>query len=117
MCEVAWPNDDVHSVWREKTVAARKPYRCNCCGATIQPGEKCVYHFSVYDHQPTSERCCLACDAVREAFDRDHGANPLPSYTQEALQNCIADGDEDSQRWQVLLDEIRARAARAGEGA
>jgi hypothetical protein len=114
MCVVDF-DGDYCTVWNERTVTARKAYRCSCCGGPIQPGEKCVYHFSVYDHHPTSERCCLACDRVRQEFTAGHDVEIRPGYIQFALENCIADGDEDSKMWRVALDEIRARAARTRE--
>lgn len=58
------------TVYRDTIRTARKAHRCDCCPATIQPGEKYVSHFSITDGDAYSAKRCLPCqDVVRAIFD------------------------------------------------
>jgi hypothetical protein len=97
-------------VWRETYRTARKEHRCSSCGGPIRGGEKYRDHFSIFEGHRTSQRACATCAADMDAFGKEHGTWPIPSHLAETLQECIADGDEESERvWKPMLEALRAR--------
>lgn len=108
MCEISF--DGTCEIWREKKVRARKDHKCSSCGSMIRIGENYVKHFSVYEGEPTMEKCCMLCEGSRAAFEEEHNVYITPSYLTEMLSECIDSGDsEDPKRWQSMLDSILAR--------
>lgn len=97
-------------VWNEVERTARKPHRCSCCQAEILPGHRYCSHFSKFEGDVTAEKMCGACQEARGAFAHAHdSALPCPSYFLTLLEECIADGDEESERqWTPMLAAIRA---------
>lgn len=111
-------DEGVCEVWSEREVTARKLYKCSCCSAPIEPGQRYLCHFSVYEGDPNQEKMCLTCRDARKVFSADpnHRLIPNPRSFDDFLEMCISEGDEDSQtKWQPMLDGIkqRRRAARA----
>jgi hypothetical protein len=107
MCDIDF---DPCDVWRETRRKARKQHTCDCCGGTILPGTHYVSHFSLFEGDTTSEKICAACDADRDVFGKEHGTYPCPSYFPEVLTECIADGDEESEKvWKPMLAALRLR--------
>lgn len=112
MCYVNF--DDSPSCWNERKQKARKEHRCSCCHATIQVGETYVYQFWISDGDPCKAKSCLACEEIANVFGKEHdGQRPFADSLRSFVDECIADGDEDSQRWQPMLDAIDARRAAA----
>jgi len=109
-------------LWVETERRARKPHRCSCCGGVIAAGARYTVHFSKFEGAMTSQKMCAPCREAREEFAEAHfGAGfagdayiPQPGYLPQALAECIADGDEESERqWKPMLTAIRARGAGA----
>jgi len=111
MCDIDDDDGEHSSVWCETPRKARKSHTCDCCGGFVSPGEKYLVHFSVYDGSPTSEKICGLCDAARDAFAKLHGGmSGSPGYFTEMLHDCIAEGDEESEKlWKPMLEEINGR--------
>ena len=103
--------DEYCEVWEESIVKARKPHRCSCCRAEIRPGEKYLKHWSIFQGDPQPGTLCLACNSDREIFAAAHqGVMAHPWGFDEMLCNCIADGDEESEKqWKPMLERIRGR--------
>lgn len=121
MCNVEFDSDGP-SVHRTEVRAARKPWRCLCCGVAIQAGERHRYLFSVHDGDATEERSCLACDASNQAFSDAHGVWLYPSALQEFLSECVVEEDRKSPWRSPLAGILRRkraaqRAAKMLEGA
>ena len=118
MCEIAEP-DDYCQIWTFAEVRARKAHRCDTCRGAISPGDKYWRHKSLFDGMWTHERQCAPCAKAEEEFSAAHDEMSWsPSGFADALSDCISEEDEESGRWQPMLDEMRARrdAARAAGG-
>lgn len=102
---------DTCTVWRETTRKARKPHTCHCCGGPIQPGDKYLSHFSVYDGYVTDEKQCPACTIMVEEFAKVHGQHTSPSSMPELLVECAQNEDDAEMvaKWKKELAAIRAR--------
>lgn len=81
---------DGPSVFRTKTVTARKPHKCYECGCEIQPGEQYQYVFGVWEYKACSFHICEPCDDL--------------SASLEALGFCISYGDLKAAH-QEYIDE------------
>jgi hypothetical protein len=113
MCDVSFDGDFDTQVARERVVkAARKKCRCSACGAQIQVGEGYVYVFSVYDHRPDVQRCCMACEAVRQLFNEQHRCIVSPEGLFQFLQECYRETEEGAQ-WKPHIDALLQRNAEA----
>lgn len=98
-------------VWREHKRKARKEHQCDCCRRTIKPGETYLVHFSLFEGDVTSDKCCEECDAERMEFGNAPGHMLFsPSYFPSVLSDCVSEGDDDDEgtRWRVMLDRIKA---------
>lgn len=126
MCDISF--DETCDVFSETRQKARKSYRCDCCGGTIQRGELYLRNFSVFDGDVSTEKMCSPCDADREAFVKEHGVSFVPSYLTHALDECVDEADStyieaedkyvldaEGQRWQDMLDKIKARRRAVAE--
>ena len=112
MCSLDY---DVCDVWAEHERVARTPHRCSSCWRVIYVTERYVVHFSVYAGSAVSGKLCHQCKAIRASFSDAHeGMIPLPSALASTLEECIAEGDGESEtRWRPMLNEImEMRASR-----
>ena len=102
---------DPCAIWKETERTARKLHRCSTCGTSIGPGQRYTDHFSLQETGPCSEKMCGRCRADRDEFVYAHdGMIPTPSYFLIILEECIAEGDEESEhRWKPMPDAIRNR--------
>lgn len=109
MCEI--DAGDSYEVWSETKRRARKEHKCDGCHGRIAPGEAYVVHFSVFEGDPSSAKMCEPCDVTRMAFAEAHqGRIPHPDSLWDTLQECIFEGDDESEtRWQPMLDQMMAR--------
>jgi hypothetical protein len=108
MCEI-YDDGNRADVWTERTRRAAKPHRCESCGAVILPGERYRYGSGVHDHRGFSERGCTACAETHDAFGKAHHFCPAFEGLDDALVECIAEGDEESLAWKPHLEAILAR--------
>lgn len=107
------------SVWDESEVkSARKVHTCDCCGGRIEPGSSYLRHFSVFDGDVTTEKCCASCRAARDEFRDHHGTVGTPGYTMQLLMECWSGESrkywtEQDRRWRSLYAAmlLRGRAA------
>jgi hypothetical protein len=60
MCDCNYPE-----VFNNRTVRAKKPYKCYECRNTIAVNEKHHSIFGVWDHEPGSYRFCRNCETLR----------------------------------------------------
>ena len=113
MCDLS--DGEYCKVWREVTVKARKPHQCSCCKRTIAAGELYLRHFSVFEGQAVTHKMCSECEKDRDEFAKAHGGYlPSPGDVVFTISECIADGDEESERqWRPMLKRIKERRARA----
>ena len=129
MCNIDW--DGHAEFWHDARRRARKQHRCTTCSTTIAPGETYVRHASKCEGMLTSERMCLACDALMDEFCAvdGHPRRTTPSSLQDYISSCL-DGDDENEiydeaadefrpgpeavRWQEMLREISDRRAAAG---
>lgn len=114
MCEINFDDGEPVSVWREREVQARKPYRCDCCNRSIAAGEKYIRHFSVCDGGGFDEKMCVECKADRETFAKHHhGFVTSPNSFREYLIGCIDPHEEESVKlWSPMLEAMRERGLR-----
>lgn len=64
-----------------KIVKARKPYRCDCCDITIQPGGEYIYGKARYPkYDENGEQCGVRFDFYRICADTE-------SCTSRAIEN------------------------------
>lgn len=109
MCVIELERCDL---WNEVARTARKPRRCSCCRVGIQAGERYTAHFSVLDGEAQSESLCEWCRNSRAEFVAAHGGEmiPNPSAFRIVLEDCIHDGDPESERaWKPMLTALLAR--------
>ena len=64
--------DDSSEVLSEKTVIARKNYRCSECNEPIKSGCSHVRLVSVYDGKIETKRTCLDCQSVIDKLFCDY---------------------------------------------
>lgn len=57
--------DDPVEVLQSKLRTARKTYKCDECGRTIQAGERYRYEFWTYEGDTESGRTCIHCEQAR----------------------------------------------------
>jgi hypothetical protein len=104
---------DPCEVWSERTRKARKEHRCSSCCRTIAVGETYIVHFSIFEGDRLSNKCCMECDRDRDTFATAHEGNlPTPDFFPQMLADCISEGDDDEDdpatNWQPMLDRIEA---------
>lgn len=109
-------DDDTADLWSETKRRARKSHKCSSCGGPIITGSHYIVHYSRYDGQENDRaKMCTACECIREEFFNSHGALTPPSTLRKTLEECIAEGDEDSEKkWKPMLAEMDERRALAG---
>jgi hypothetical protein len=54
------------SVYRDEMRKAKKPYECCDCRATINPGDRYLYVFGVWDNHASTHRMCVLCEDMRQ---------------------------------------------------
>jgi hypothetical protein len=114
MCEIYAGDYDAPSVWRESWQRARKPYKCETCNNAIETGSRYKRVFYVFEGDAHEEFACELCSDDAEAFSNAHNFGPYPSSFLEILSECIAEGDEESDRvWSPMLERINDRRAAA----
>lgn len=100
---------DPCEVWQERDRKARKEHKCSCCHRTIKPGEMYLVHFSVFEGNPESQKCCKECEADRAEFAKAHdGTLCTPHHLPEMVRSCIGEGDDDAA-WEAMLKRIENR--------
>lgn len=102
-------------VWDEREVRARKSHVCSSCDGPIRAGELYVRHFSIFEGSLCSGKICDACAKDIAEFADAHGSGGCqPGYFEQLLIDCIAEGDEESDRvWSPMLERLRARGKAA----
>ena len=115
MCVIE--TDSYAEVWEETIIQkSRKDHKCSCCGTTIKSASSYLYHFDVFEGNASTEKMCMDCLSDRWKFTAEHGGYvPCPSSFTMMLQDCIADGDEESEKiWEPMLRKIddRIRSSR-----
>ena len=109
MCELHLDDSEPCTIWRENRHKARKVHKCDSCYRQIMPGQEYLYHFNVFDGDATTEHICAECANNRQEFADEHGGYLVPA-TQLSyyLQECISDEPESAERWQPMIDRIKA---------
>ena len=118
-------DDYTAGVWSDTRVKARKQHGCDCCKGIIEPGQVYVRHFSTWEGDLCSEKLCSVCDHFMDEFGKveGHPARTTPRSLTDYLSQCISEADDDiydeesdeykpgpgTQRWQEMLDTIKAR--------
>lgn len=98
------------SVWRNTDVArARKPHRCDACGATIERGASYRSHVAIFDGATSTSKACAECVAVIDAFGEEHHALLCAGTIEDALHRCVEEQDDGWERWAEALRVIVAR--------
>jgi hypothetical protein len=98
------------TIWNETHHKARKEHTCSCCGRTIRVGECYMTHFSIFEGETTSEKCCNDCEEDRQVFaDAHEGTLCSPGWLENLLRDCISDGDDDTDPWKLMLGRIKSR--------
>ena len=117
MCEIDM--DSWCELWSERAVRARKAHICSECRRAIDPGETYVVHFSKFEGDVSYGKICGTCESDRDQFRTAHnGAMYAPPAFDECLEQCIAEGDEESDRvWAPMLARLRDRRKAADSAA
>jgi hypothetical protein len=110
MCDVGWDSDGP-AFYSRTARRARKQHVCDACAGKIQPGEKYVVEAFAAERgdKAESQKCCMACEAIRDAFMEVHDSGPFASYTRSALRHCIEEEPASAETWQPMLDAMDAR--------
>lgn len=116
MCEVDL-DGECCEVWVNTWHTARKQKRCLCCHLTVQPGERYMRHFNLFDGVPSVEFLCSVCGQAAEDFHSAHHWSPqTPAGIRYMLQDCIENGDEQSRAvWSPRLAQLDSRRKESGK--
>jgi hypothetical protein len=96
-------------VWRETRRRAVKEHLCSCCRRAIPPGEDYLVHFSLFDGDTHSAKCCAECERDRQEFARAHqGTLCAPDYLPDLIAECISEEPETEAMWRPMLARIEA---------
>lgn len=110
MCYI--DTDSYSEVWNEKEQKARKNHKCDCCNGPILKGEKYIRHFSIFDGQVTSEKCCESCQYDRSDFSKHHEHwTPSPGCTKELVHECLMERESFPMmlKWARTLKRMNKR--------
>lgn len=110
--------DESPELWSESEVKARKNHRCDTCLTQIAKGDKYLKHFSIFQGDQSDAKMCWQCYQDRKDFAAAHGGVLAhPDGFIEMLNDCIYEGDDDSDKnWRPMRDRILdARKAQAGK--
>lgn len=100
---------DPCEVWQETNRKARKEHKCSCCCRTIKVGEQYLVHFSVFEGNSLSDKCCDQCEGDRAEFALVHdGVLCTPHALPDMVRSCIGEGGDDTA-WEAMLARIWAR--------
>lgn len=129
MCEYQGPDDTGGcEAYSEKWRRARVTHECGECGGKIAIGETYRFISGVWEGVGDSFKTCAACVAIGKEFKRAHdGEGFYLGALDEALSECVEeettinDNDEEilsdsGLRWQMALDQMRARRSNAKGG-
>jgi hypothetical protein len=112
MCDISGFDGERCELWNETVVKkSRKQRKCGCCCRTIAVGEMYISHFSKFEGDVCKSALCFECMNDRNEFSKAHdGYIPHPDSFDHTLRECIAEGDEESEKqWQPMLDKILVR--------
>ena len=110
MCDI--DTDSYSESWSESEVKARKPHRCDCCGGPILPGQKYTKHFSKFEGEITSEKCCAECFIDRSEFSKAHEYwTPSPGCTKDMVDECLRERESLPMmlKWARTLKRMEKR--------
>jgi hypothetical protein len=112
MCDI---HLDASELWDERDVKARKSHRCNMCRGLINAGDTYVRHFSIYDHDVTSNKMCKPCEAICKDFAKSHEMYSTPEYMPRLLNECVSGllYHPETAQWQLAILEMQSRALAA----
>lgn len=96
---------DAPSVFSSKTVAARKPHRCDECPRVIQPGERYLYSFGVWDGYPSSHYTCSDCREIQRFVTGN-----LPCFCWESGNLIEGAKEAISEAYSRARDEVQGVA-------
>jgi hypothetical protein len=92
-------------VYEDETRTARKPHLCEACERMIQPGERYVRNFQVFEGEPNTMKRCARCDAIYQHLCS------LPWKHDEGPEIDLGCGHEYSKIWKVPpSDELASLA-------
>jgi hypothetical protein len=109
MCEIDFGDGDPVYGFTQRQRKARKEHRCDLCRGAIPSGSTYFYASWIYDHRPDWEHVCAVCAADIEAFSKAHEGFFMADSFLHYLDECIAEGDEESEAWIPMRDRIHAR--------
>lgn len=111
MCFISIDDCEPFDVLIEKQIKARKSHKCSSCGGVIFCGEKYTKHFSKFEGEIESSKCCAYCEGVRVEFGEHHeGIKPTPANVRDMLIDCISEADENEKgKWKDLLAQVELR--------
>ena len=97
-CTLSPDYDDVSYRLRQKIVTARKHHTCGECGCDIEPGMQYELYNGIQDGDIFTEKTCLHCLSIREAFF-DQGVAQFGTVLDEVRENIIYElnGEVDSK--------------------
>lgn len=96
MCEI-YNEGDVCDVWGQKTVRARKAYRCDECGGRIAPGDHHERINALHEGFWSRHRVCATCWDIWDRFAAEHRCMIIIGGLEELLDECV--GDDDHSGW------------------
>ena len=67
---------------------ARKQYKCDLCGETIEPGQQYSCFSGKYDGEMFTSRNCMICDRMIVTYCGDVGEN---EYDEDAIREWLSE--------------------------
>lgn len=96
---------DPATVYRSKTVTARKEHQCYECGRKIRAGERYLYAFGVWDGYAITHHTCSHCEEIQTFVEIN-----IPCFCWQ-YGNMLEDAREIIHRaYQEAADEVRGLA-------
>lgn len=86
MCRI--DGAETATIYRDRTVTARKSHKCYECGRDISAGERYRYVFTVYDGWPDSYHTCIHCVSGQDWLARECGGYIFSEVSEELHEHA-----------------------------
>lgn len=102
------------SVWSENHRKARKPHACHECGRQIEPGERYLTIFTVFEGDASHHKVCAHCEVVCEWLRKNCGGFLLSMVYEDISEHVDEYNRRDLARLQIGMKHDWKRLRKEG---